>query len=175
MSYTEIGIMNAGTAGEALACRLHELGSTGFVEREGELLAYFAAQADAERAAADLEHFRETLASSGLFAGYTVSVRPMPEQDWNEVWKKSFVPIDVGRSLTIVPSWVNPGPGRIPVIIDPGMVFGTGHHASTRACLAFVEKASERSPKGLRSAVSLISAQAPASLPLPGRGSALAR
>jgi ribosomal protein L11 methyltransferase len=67
----------------------------------------------------------------------------LPDCDWNETWKKSFAPIDVGRTLRIIPSWLNAETDRIPIIIDPGMVFGTGHHETTRTCLSLIEKIAE--------------------------------
>jgi ribosomal protein L11 methyltransferase len=64
--------------------------------------------------------------------------------DWNEDWKKGFTAIDVGENLTIVPSWLRPHTKRIPIIIDPGMVFGTGHHETTRTCLGIIERIAKK-------------------------------
>lgn len=85
------------------------------------------------------------LKSSGLDCAFSFDHSLIPGQDWNESWKKSFEPIDVGDNLTIVPSWIKPDTDRVPVIIDPGMVFGTGHHETTRQCLALIEKYSQDS------------------------------
>src|SRR5262249_42297510 len=54
-------------------------------------------------------------------------------------------PIEVGSRLLIAPPW-NAKPenfpgGRLPVIIEPGRAFGTGHHGSTEGCLALLEEA----------------------------------
>jgi ribosomal protein L11 methyltransferase len=61
-------------------------------------------------------------------------------EDWSESWKKHFHPIAVGKRLLVLPSWVRPDdPTRLPLILEPGMAFGTGSHPSTRQCLAALE------------------------------------
>ena len=65
-------------------------------------------------------------------------VRPLKEEDWANVWKASYKPLKVGRFL-IIPTWekdtVQPAAGDFPVILDPGMAFGTGLHPSTQLCM----------------------------------------
>lgn len=72
------------------------------------------------------------------------AVRAVNEEDWAGAWKQYFQPIRVGRRLLIVPSWrleeVQPAPGEVRLILDPGMAFGTGQHASTRLALELVER-----------------------------------
>jgi ribosomal protein L11 methyltransferase len=64
------------------------------------------------------------------------------EEAWSENWKEHFQPLAVGRSLFLRPPWVSEvPPGRIPIVVDPGMAFGTGQHASTRGCLRLLEDA----------------------------------
>lgn len=61
---------------------------------------------------------------------------------WAAMWKKRFRPLRIGRTLIIVPPWRTAGPAardRIPIIIDPGQGFGTGHHATTRSTLIAVQ------------------------------------
>ncbi len=57
--------------------------------------------------------------------------------DWNAVWKKEFAPLTVVPGLVIKPSWddYQPRAGEKVIEMDPGMAFGTGHHASTRLAL----------------------------------------
>ncbi|MFH7321632.1 50S ribosomal protein L11 methyltransferase [Desulfurivibrio sp. D14AmB] len=57
--------------------------------------------------------------------------------DWNATWKKQFTPLPVVPGLVIKPSWEDylPQPGEKVIEMDPGMAFGTGHHASTRLAL----------------------------------------
>ena len=63
----------------------------------------------------------------------------LPETNWEESWKDSYPPQEVGERLIVVPCW-NPEAGdRIPVILDPGLTFGTGAHPSTQMCMEFLE------------------------------------
>ena len=64
----------------------------------------------------------------------------LPETNWEESWKDSYPPQEVGEKLIVVPCW-NPEAGdRIPVILDPGLTFGTGAHPSTQMCMEFMEE-----------------------------------
>ncbi|MFH7327013.1 50S ribosomal protein L11 methyltransferase [Desulfurivibrio sp. C05AmB] len=72
------------------------------------------------------------------------------ECDWNAAWKKEFTPLAVAPGLTIKPSWEDytPQAGEKVIEMDPGMAFGTGHHASTRLALQLLKTifASPRPP-----------------------------
>ena len=69
-----------------------------------------------------------------------VSSTLLPETNWEESWKDSYPPQEVGERLIVVPCW-NPEDGdRIPVILDPGLTFGTGAHPSTQMCMEFMEE-----------------------------------
>ena len=64
----------------------------------------------------------------------------LPETNWEESWKDNYPPQPVGEKLVVVPCW-NPEAGdRIPVILDPGLTFGTGAHPSTQMCMEFMEE-----------------------------------
>lgn len=121
---------------EILSAELWDLGATGVEVRDGEvapmpgdappqgsavLVGWFAGRAQAEAAAAALGG----------------RVDEIPDQDWGEAWKKGLGPIAVGR-VFVRPSWVaaEPPAGAVEVILDPGMAFGTGSHATTALCLA---------------------------------------
>jgi ribosomal protein L11 methyltransferase len=66
--------------------------------------------------------------------------RPVEDQDWVRQTQAQFTPIAIGR-LAIVPSWHEPpDPQACIVRIDPGAAFGTGTHATTRLCLAWMER-----------------------------------
>lgn len=70
------------------------------------------------------------------------SWRILAEEDWANVWKKSYQPIRVGQRLVIVPSWCEfvSEPHDVVITLDPGMAFGTGLHPTTRMCLAALEE-----------------------------------
>jgi ribosomal protein L11 methyltransferase len=58
-------------------------------------------------------------------------------EDWAESWKRHFKPIEIGAALLIKPSWVKrrPKKGQVMLVLDPGLSFGTGQHATTGFCL----------------------------------------
>ena len=67
------------------------------------------------------------------------------DSDWENNWREYYKPIEVGEKLVVVPEWEEvPADGRIPLRLDPGLIFGTGSHATTRMCLAALEKYAER-------------------------------
>jgi len=65
------------------------------------------------------------------------------EHDWAHSWQKYYRPMAVGQRLYIVPEWERETPvpeGRVPLYLNPGLIFGTGSHASTQLCLQGVEE-----------------------------------
>ena len=72
-----------------------------------------------------------------------VRIHPLAEEDWANAWKSSYHPLRIGRHFLVIPAWqtaeVLPEPGDMPVILDPGMAFGTGLHPSTQLCLMAME------------------------------------
>lgn len=69
-----------------------------------------------------------------------VAVSFVEESDWENNWREYYKPIPVGEKLVVVPEWeAIPEGGRIPLRLDPGLIFGTGSHATTRMCLAELE------------------------------------
>ena len=58
-------------------------------------------------------------------------------EDWAESWKRHFKAIEVGKALLIKPSWIRrrPRKNQAVVVLDPGLSFGTGQHATTSFCL----------------------------------------
>ena len=62
------------------------------------------------------------------------------DSDWENNWREYYKPIQVGEKLVVVPEWEEiPQDGRLPLRLDPGLIFGTGSHATTRMCLAALE------------------------------------
>lgn len=64
-------------------------------------------------------------------------------EDWAETWKRGLAPRRIGGCLVVTTTWhpVDPGPGDIILVIDPGMAFGTAEHGTTRGCLRLLERA----------------------------------
>ena len=55
-------------------------------------------------------------------------------QDWAERWRTFHRPVRVGP-FWIGPSWEGAPSDAVAVVVDPGLAFGTGAHATTRLCL----------------------------------------
>ena len=73
-----------------------------------------------------------------------VTTSYVEDSDWENNWREYYKPIDVGEKLVVVPEWEEaPQDGRLPLRLDPGLIFGTGSHATTRMCLAALEKFSK--------------------------------
>ena len=73
-------------------------------------------------------------------AGYSVETRVIADEDWENNWKQYYKPLPVGEKLVVVPAWEEqPADGRVALRLDPGLIFGTGSHATTRMCLAALE------------------------------------
>jgi ribosomal protein L11 methyltransferase len=66
-----------------------------------------------------------------------VSVTRIRRENWAESWKRHFKPMAIGDALLIKPSWSRRKPrrGQSVIVLDPGLSFGTGHHATTSFCL----------------------------------------
>ena len=69
-----------------------------------------------------------------------VTVSTVEDSDWENNWREYYKPIEVGERLVVVPEWEEiPDGGRLPLRLDPGLIFGTGSHATTRMCLQALE------------------------------------
>lgn len=84
----------------------------------------------------------------GNGAEMSLLVNRVPHRDWNQEWAKSVKPLRIGR-LVIRPSWepLSLGPNDMEIVLDPKQAFGTGHHATTRMLLEWLQ---EQSRSGTR-------------------------
>ncbi|MBP3412729.1 MAG: 50S ribosomal protein L11 methyltransferase [Oscillospiraceae bacterium] len=76
------------------------------------------------------------------FGELTIALENVPQEDWENSWKKHYRPLPVGEKLLVVPQWirVEDTGGRLPVILDLGLTFGTGAHDSTQMCMRALER-----------------------------------
>ena len=83
----------------------------------------------------------QQLRSRGL-GKLDMQVTLMEETNWEESWKDSYPPQQVGEKLVVLPYWLadTHTQGRLPVILDPGLTFGTGAHPSTQMVMEFMEQ-----------------------------------
>ncbi|RUQ90798.1 50S ribosomal protein L11 methyltransferase [Legionella septentrionalis] len=72
----------------------------------------------------------------------TAVCNELPEQDWARACLKDFKPLQFGKRLWICPSWLTPPDAEaVNLVLDPGLAFGTGTHATTSLCLTWLEQA----------------------------------
>ena len=73
--------------------------------------------------------------------GLTPIIAQLPETNWEESWKDNYPAVEVGKNLIVVPYWqADETNGRTPIILDPGLTFGTGAHASTQMVMEAMEE-----------------------------------
>ncbi len=67
-------------------------------------------------------------------------------EDWANAWKRHFKPMSIGGKLLIRPGWIKrkAKPGQALVVLNPGLSFGTGQHATTSFCLHQLAKARKK-------------------------------
>ena len=73
---------------------------------------------------------------------YPMTVSPLKEENWEESWKDNYSAVEVGSRLVVLPYWLSDEDhgSRLPVILDPGLTFGTGAHPSTQMVMAAMEQ-----------------------------------
>lgn len=82
---------------------------------------------------ADLERVHRALTEAD--EDVVIETSPVPDIDWSVEWKSRIVAHQLG-ALTVAPPWLahEYDPARC-IVIDPGMAFGTGDHATTRGVI----------------------------------------
>ena len=71
----------------------------------------------------------------------SMTVAALPDTDWEESWKDNYPAVEIGKNFIVVPYWqAEDTNGRTPVILDPGLTFGTGAHASTQMVMETMEE-----------------------------------
>jgi ribosomal protein L11 methyltransferase len=115
---------------EVVIAALFGAGSQGVHEDGDAIVTHFPAGSDTERV-------REAVLAVAPRAD--VSVADTPDIDWSERWRDRIGAHALGR-LTIAPPWLA---GRtdpeLTIVIDPGMAFGTGEHATTRGVVRLMQ------------------------------------
>ena len=73
--------------------------------------------------------------------GLSMTAAALPETNWEESWKDNYPAVEVGKNLIVVPYWqAEETNGRTPIVLDPGLTFGTGAHASTQMVMETMEE-----------------------------------
>ena len=70
----------------------------------------------------------------------SLKTKIVDDADWENNWKEYYKPLEIGEKLLVIPEWEAPEThGRVALKLDPGLIFGTGNHATTRMCLCALE------------------------------------
>ena len=144
---TEVTVVSAATPPDAVDALLDALADRGFacaawedVERGTSQVQIFLSDSSPASVRAASAALRDAGRALGLHLRPTTSM--LPAQDWAESWKRFFHVMRASERVVIRPSWelYDPRPGEVVIVLDPGMSFGTGQHATTRACLVFLDR-----------------------------------
>ncbi len=90
---------------------------------------------------ARLEDLLEDMRQKGL-GSLNMTTSALAETNWEDSWKDSYPPQQVGENFLVLPYWLadSDPEGRLPVILDPGLTFGTGAHPSTQMVMETMEQ-----------------------------------
>jgi len=168
VKWAEISIQTSHEATEAVADIFHDLGASGVVIEDPELINTYRRSGSWDYC--DIPEEQETevvtikaylpvdellddklrlfeerinnLQEHNLDKGRgAINWREVQEEDWASSWKEYFHPVRVGEHIVIKPSWEEylPVEGDIIIELDPGMAFGTGTHHTTAMCIRCLE------------------------------------
>ncbi len=120
---------------DLLAAAVDEFSPTAIESCESDIRVFFATPADRDAACA------------ALAASFDITAIDVPDEDWARRTQENLEPITVGRIIVaspwaaanLQPSALSPQPSAILIVVAPSMGFGTGHHATTRLCLAALQ------------------------------------
>jgi len=96
------------------------------------------------------QDLRARISAAALLQGIApdhITLHTLEQQHWETTWQKDWHAIPVGDKLWVRPSFcAGPTDGRIDIVLDPGMAFGTGTHPTTQLCLEAIERACAEQP-----------------------------
>ena len=75
------------------------------------------------------------------YAPLLLTMADVADEDWENNWKQFYKPMEIGSRLLVVPEWEEAAdPTRVKLVLNPGLTFGTGSHATTRLCLQALDQ-----------------------------------
>ena len=144
-SWTELSINLPSERADSIQLFLEPLASNGCFSlnnpsspEKSRICAYFSNMLDAEKARKQIfRQLKDTRKKSTYPFTYRTRLKKIEKSDYFFRWQKYFRPINIGKVLTVCPTWIShkPTKGRTLLSIDPGMAFGTGLSFTTRYCL----------------------------------------
>lgn len=90
----------------------------------------------------EMDLVAEVLKQQAMFENnFQFKIEQVEDKDWEREWMDNFHPIKFGEKLWVCPSWLDiPDPTACNVVLDPGLAFGTGTHATTALCMEWLER-----------------------------------
>jgi ribosomal protein L11 methyltransferase len=136
--FIEVSVRTRVDSGELLAM-LQEGEPLGGWEKDGVLYIYWPEAKWGSKALEDLK--RALVRLEGGQREVSLTIRSIPDEDWNATWAASLHPIRLGRRIRIRQSWhcSDAAFDGIELVIDPKRAFGTGHHATTQLVIEWLE------------------------------------
>ncbi|NPA58883.1 MAG: 50S ribosomal protein L11 methyltransferase [Epsilonproteobacteria bacterium] len=87
-----------------------------------------------------LEQFREALQKAlNETIELESNIQKLQNSDWVKLYQQSITPLAIDK-FYIHPTWDEPNPDLINIVIDPALAFGTGHHPTTASALKAISK-----------------------------------
>ena len=98
-----------------------------------------------------LAHLRTALqgfkdAHAGKYGTLLMTLENLKDADWENNWKQYYKPMEIGERLLVIPEWEQENvkgqakyAGKVPLILEPGLTFGTGAHPSTQMVMEVME------------------------------------
>ena len=76
------------------------------------------------------------------YAPLLLTIDNVADADWENNWKKFYKPMEIGKRLLVVPQWeqAKRDHGRVKLVLNPGLTFGTGAHPSTQMVIETMEQ-----------------------------------
>ena len=105
--------------------------------------AYVAPGAEQQAARSEVLRTLEMLRIAGAGAVGMACEEFVDADAYRTNWRAFYTPLAVGRRLVIVPAWLEQPvehADRIPIFLESGMAFGTGHHPTTQLALEALER-----------------------------------
>ena len=99
---------------------------------------YAASELDVDDKLVDLRDF--LIRINPKYHNLTIRQKEIINRDWIESYQKAATAVFVGESVVVKPPWdKNDYAGKIQILLEPKMAFGTGRHETSRSCLAELE------------------------------------
>ncbi len=168
MKWAEVSITTSHEATELIAEIFHDLGASGVVIEDPELVnsyihsgqwdytdipeaentevvtvkAYLPVDEELDEKLRSFEREVNALAGHNVDKGPgAISCNEIQDEDWAENWKQYFHTEKVGDITVIKPTWeeYEASPDDVVIELDPGEAFGTGNHPTTAMCIRELE------------------------------------